>query len=226
MHFSKYQVATVIAIIFHTIGLVGILFFDREVFIHSTFINLLLMFVLLLYTQRKINRSFIFFILTCIITGVVVEIAGTKTGWLFGKYTYGNVLGPEIQSVPLIIGVNWFIVIYCCGNSINILLTRLLDQLSMQTGKPKPAMKMASIIVDGAFLAVFFDWLMEPVAIRLGFWSWADKQIPLYNYLCWFVISSLLLSVFHFAQFHKRNKFAVNLLLIQMMFFLLLRTFL
>ena len=72
-----------------------------------------------------------------------------------------------------------------------------------------------------------FDWLMEPVAVKLGYWVWqGDGSIPMLNYICWFLISLLLLAVFHFAKFNKQNKFAVNLLLTQLMFFLLLRTFL
>ena len=84
-----------------------------------------------------------------------------------------------------------------------------------------------SLIADGATLAVLFDWLIEPVAVKLGYWQWnGDGSIPLYNYICWVTISVLLLGIFHYLKFNKRNKFAINLLLIQMMFFLLLRTFL
>jgi bisanhydrobacterioruberin hydratase len=67
---------------------------------------------------------------------------------------------------------------------------------------------------------------MEPVAVKLGYWQWKTEVIPFYNYLCWFVISMGLLTVFHFCNFSKQNKFAIHLLLIQAMFFLLLRTFL
>jgi len=40
------------------------------------------------------------------------------------------------------------------------------------------------------------------------------------------LISILLLTVFNFFNFRKENKFAVNLLLTQALFFLVLRTFL
>jgi putative membrane protein len=82
------------------------------------------------------------------------------------------------------------------------------------------------MIVDGAMLAVLFDWILEPVAIKLGYWTWKGTDVPLYNYLSWFFLSCCLLTIFHFCSFEKENKFAVNLLLIQAMFFLLLRTFL
>ena len=66
---------------------------------------------------------------------------------------------------------------------------------------------------------------MEPVAIQLGYWKWSG-DIPVFNYACWFLVSLVLLLFFHFLKFDKENKFAVDLLLIQSMFFLLLRTFL
>jgi len=226
-NFSKYQIATAIAILFHVIGITGILFFDTDWFVKSTFFNLLLMCSLLFYTQSKINVPFLVFFLACFVVGIAVEIIGTSTGWLFGNYNYGTVLGPSVKNVPVLIGINWFIIIYCCGSSVHMLLTRLSRRLSEEMGRPVKTIQRISIVVDGATLAVLFDYLMEPVAIKLGYWQWLDNgEIPLYNYICWFVISMILLYIFHRLPFGKQNKFAVNLLLIQAMFFLLLRTFL
>ena len=101
-------------------------------------------------------------------------------------------------------------------------LSSKFPEASLETNKK---VKVLSVILDGALLAVLFDWLMEPVAVKLGYWIW-EGDIPFYNYFCWFVISSLLLWIFDKSRFEKRNKFAVHLLLIQSMFFLLLRTFL
>lgn len=225
--FSKFQVATAIAVLFHSIGLTGILYFDKNFFIRSTAVNLLLMFLLLIWTQKDKNKYFYLFLIVCFIGGIGVEIIGINTTLLFGDYTYGNVLGFKVQNVPLLIGINWFIIIYCSGISIQTLLMKAINRISTDTGKEPMALKALSVIIDGATLAVFFDWLMEPVAVKLGYWMWnGDGSIPVFNYLCWFAVSILFLTVFHFAKFNKRNKFAVNLLLIQLMFFLILRTFL
>jgi putative membrane protein len=225
--FSRTQAATAIAVLFHTIGIVGLLFFDQHFFLQSTPFNLLLMFVLLLWTQKEKNKYFILFFLICFLAGIGVEMIGIKTGMLFGDYSYGNVLGYKLQHVPVLIGINWFIIIYCSGISIHTLLMKAIRRVSEDNGKAPMALRALSVIIDGATLALFFDWLMEPVAIKLGYWTWnGDGSVPFYNYLCWFVVSILLLSVFHFVKFNKQNKFAVNLLLIQLMFFLLLRTFL
>lgn len=225
--FTKFDIATAIAVLFHTIGLVGLLYFDKDFFLAATPINLLLSFALLIWTQTGKNAYFFLFLLICFAVGIVVEIIGINTGLLFGDYTYGKVLGPKLQNVPVLIGVNWFIIIYCSGIGIHTLLMKAINRIAADTGKMPMALKALSVIIDGATLAVFFDWLMEPVAVKLGYWVWnGDGSIPIFNYICWFVVSLLLLTVFHFAKFNKQNKFAVNLLLIQLMFFLLLRTFL
>ncbi len=224
---SKIQLATAIAIIFHSVGLIGILYFKQSIIIQTSALNLLLMFVLICYTQPQKNHSFWIFMLICVLTGFGVEIIGTQTGMLFGSYAYGETLGPKLFQVPLIIGVNWFIVIYCCGISMHMLMHNLTQKTSIQSAPPKTILKKIAVLVDSATLAVAFDWIIEPVAIRLDYWRWlGDGNIPDYNYASWFVCSLLLMIIFQMTSFEKRNKFAVHLLLIQVMFFLLLRTFL
>ena len=67
--FTKYQVATFIALLFHTIGLIGILFVKIDFFVQSTVINLLLMFALLVWTQKEKNIPFLFFSLQFLFWG-------------------------------------------------------------------------------------------------------------------------------------------------------------
>lgn len=226
--FSRYQLATATALFFHAVGLFGILFTNNSFFVKATPLNLLLSFALLVFTQENKNRYFWSFLLTCLITGFAVEYIGVNSGWLFGEYAYGTVLGPAWKGVPFMIGVNWFIIVYCCGTATTTLMNRLAEKFRDNGARePTKLLRAASVVVDGATLAVLFDWLMEPVAIKLGFWAWkGDGSIPVYNYICWFAISALLMLLFHTAPFPKPNKFALHLLLIQAMFFLLLHTFL
>lgn len=106
------------------------------------------------------------------------------------------------------------------------MLSSLIKKAANGNKQAPGVLRAMSVIIDGATLAVVFDWLMEPVAVKLGFWNWdGDGSIPLYNYVCWLMISMLLLTIFHFLRFDKENKFAINLLLIQALFFLILRTF-
>jgi len=224
---SRYQIATFVAILFHTIGLTGILFFDNTFFIKATPFNLLLSALLLVWTQKEKNKYFYFFVAITCMVGFAVEVIGVNTGLLFGDYSYGKALGFQWQKVPLVIGINWFIVLYCCGICINSFLAKIITRVSTETKTPPQVLNAISVVADGATLAVLFDWFIEPAAVKLGYWQWnGDGSIPLYNYICWGTISVLLLGIFHYLKFNKRNKFAINLLLIQMMFFLLLRTFL
>jgi bisanhydrobacterioruberin hydratase len=225
-NFSKQQTATAIAVLFHAVGLAGILIFKNDFIIRCTPFNLVLSFLLLIWAQENKNIYFLLFVILAFAIGFFSEVIGVNTGALFGSYKYGNVLGIKWKEVPLVIALNWFIVIYCAGICVTALLQAIIKPLDSTSAAPAPVLKKISVITDGATLAVIFDWLIEPVAVKLGYWQWENNHIPLYNYVCWFIISLLMMTLFRFLPFEKKNKFAVHLLLIQVMFFLLLRTFL
>jgi putative membrane protein len=199
--------ASVGAIIVHLAGVIGILFFKRDWFLGLTPINLLLMFILLIWTAANRNRIFYFFVLVAILLGLISEIIGVNTGLLFGKYSYGEVLGQKIWGVPLLISINWFMIVYASG-----IFTR------------KVLVKIPNIIqvTIGASIATIFDWIMEPAAMKLGFWQWDNGIIPVSNYVSWFCISALLLVLFNRCKF-VYHPFAVYLLIIQAIFFWVLR---
>lgn len=215
------------AILFHVSGAIGMLFTPyKQWFINSTPLNLLLMAGLLIYTQRQKNKSYWIFFLLCFVTGVVVEIIGVNTGYLFGDYKYGEVLGVKVYNVPLLIGINWFTTVFCAGVMMQRLSDWIVKKMSGQA-QPSKAVQFFSFVTDAALLTTLFDWVLEPVAIRLQFWQWNPaNEIPLYNYVCWFAISALLLTAFRLMKFRKDNLFAVHLLIIQLLFFLVLQTFL
>jgi bisanhydrobacterioruberin hydratase len=223
--FSKQQIATAIAVLFHCIGLAGILFYDAALFASLTPMNLLLSAGLLIYTQKEKNSRFFLFVTVCYVVGYLVEYLGVNHQLLFGEYRYLPAMGWQWKSVPLVIGVNWFIMMYCCGVTIQHFLNFMWNKLKDEDEPRRANVGFFAIIIDGALLATFFDWIMEPIAVKLGYWQWlGDGSIPLFNYACWFVISALLMLLFRLLSFPKQNQFAVNLLLIQFMFFLILRT--
>lgn len=224
---TKKNISIYLAILFHVSGLIGILYTPyRDWFIGNTPLNLLLMVVLLIWNQQKPNRDFIYFMLICFVTGMVTEMIGVNTGILFGNYRYGTVMGVQLMGVPLLIGVNWFVIVFCCL----VLMEKMhhwvkAKYLREQMAPPPALLEGLSVIVDGAILATAFDWLMEPAAIELGFWQWEGQSIPALNYACWFLISAGLIAVSRKLSFHKFNPFAVHLLVIQILFFLTLRIF-
>jgi bisanhydrobacterioruberin hydratase len=224
---DKVTIATAIAILFHAIGFVG-MFFNKDFFVATTPLNLLLMFGLILYTQNKINTHLVIFFVVCFVVGIWVEVIGTSTGLLFGNYSYSKNLGPAFKNVPLVIGINWCIIMYCCGATVHFIFKKLSERVQEITGSATSnALQLFSVVTDAALLAVFFDFVMETAAIQLGYWEWLDDgSVPAYNYMCWFIISAVLQLLFGLLKFDKQNKFAVHLLMIMSLFFLLIRTFL
>jgi putative membrane protein len=74
----------------------------------------------------------------------------------------------------------------------------------------------------GSFLMVLMDYIIEPVAIKLGFWTWYGAAIPITNYITWFFIAFLIQWMYH-SQKNQNNPIATWLILSQVFFFLILR---
>ncbi len=137
-----------------------------------------------------------------------LEIVGVATSLVFGAYTYGSTLGLKLLGVPLLIGINWTLII---AGIVQVVRPRIANPL------------VAAFIT--ASLTVVFDYVMEPVAIAFDYWTWAGGDIPLQNYIAWFCIA------FVFAFVHARQKLvAANrvpalIVIIQFIFFSGLRIF-
>jgi putative membrane protein len=227
LKFSRQHIATFIALLFHVSGFIGIVFMPyRDWFIQNTPLNLCLMSALLVWTYEEKNLSFYFFFAIAFLVGMGTEMIGVNTGRLFGSYEYGNVLGPKFNGVPWLIGLNWFVVIFCASAVMHKLHGWMVRKMQEQETVLPQRIRIISLLIDGALLATFFDWAMEPVAAKLGYWQWKNGEVPFYNYICWFVISLVLLMVSRWMRFPKANTFAVQLFIIQLLFFMALRTYL
>ena len=225
--FNRKNIAIFIAILFHVCGAVGILYSPYKYwFIGNTPFNLLLMTALLFWVQPNKSIPFFLFFAISFLVGMGTEMIGVNTGKLFGSYHYGNVLGPKLNGVPFLIGINWFLVTYCCG----VLLTKISNWTEVkyeQHGiRLKPWILTISFIIDIGMLATLFDFNIEPVATKLGFWQWKNGEIPWLNYICWFAISGQLAYLFKILDFNKDNQFAIHLLIIQTLFFISLQIYL
>ena len=212
--------ATVLAIVMHLAGALGILYWRRDWFLMLTPFNLLVMFFLLIWTLPEKNKTIYWFFILAFSLGVGSEMIGVKTGLFFGQYQYGKIMGFSFNGVPMLIGIYWFIIVYACG----MLALKILDIFSNSAMRMGAFTKWSAgfFIIGGALLATSFDYIMEPAATKLGFWSWENDSIPLLNYLSWFLVSICMLFFSRSVKL-KHHSFAVNLLLIQAFFFLLLR---
>ena len=196
--------------LFHLIGLVGILSGPIPWILSLTPFNLLLAVGIMLFFHPKWDIGTVIFILLCYMVGLVFEIIGVNTGIIFGQYAYGPVLGWKLLETPLIIGVNWLLLIYSSSSLINILF--------QNTSKIVKALL-------AAILMVILDIIIEPVAIHLNFWQWEAASIPIQNYIAWFLISLMLTVSFQYLLGSVRNKVGAGLFIIQVLFFTLLLLF-
>ncbi|MCC8425435.1 carotenoid biosynthesis protein [Mucilaginibacter sp. UR6-11] len=197
-----------IVAIFHLVGLIGLsITVARPLFLHLVPFHLLLMTLVVFYSHDRFDTKFIFFFALVFITGFTVEWLGVHTGQLFGNYAYGKTLGFAVNGVPLIMGANWFLLIYSTGVS--------LKQLRIKSAWLR--------VLTGALLLVMLDLLIEPVAGRLNYWQWADNSTHIQNYACWFIISLVLLFVFEKFRFNKQNMVGPAILASQFIFFALMQ---
>lgn len=205
MKLNRIQLCSILMVLFHLVGLYGFLNSELEVlFIALVPYHLLLMLGLLIYSTKDFSNNIKIFAVIIYLAGFFIEVIGVNTGLIFGNYAYGEALGLKVFSTPLLIGVNWLILVYCTGV--------LLEYL-----KIKNALIFSLI---GALILLGIDFLIEPVAIRFNYWSWSGGEIPLQNYLGWYIFSFLLFFVFKGLDFNKNNKSAIVLLFAQIGFFL------
>ena len=213
-----------LALLFHGTGVLGILFTPyKDLFVSSTPLVLLFMFFLLANTQLKAIKNFLLSFAIAFVISMGTEIIGVNTGLLFGQYQYGPVLGPKILGVPWLIGLNWFVIVYCSGSFLVHSLELMKSKFNIRVTETSST---AMVVLGGAAMATFFDFILEPVAVKLNFWTWNNGDIPLYNYLCWFLVSAVLLRINLQLKQVNAHVFASSLLIIQAVFFLMLHLFL
>jgi putative membrane protein len=223
---TKYIIATAIALLFHVSGFLGMITGNySEWFIRMTPVNLCVMLGLLLWTNNERTKKMYGFAFLAFCVGMITEMIGVNTGLLFGEYRYGSLMGTGIMGVPFLIGVNWFLVVWCSAQCMIWVHESLLKWMGPRSEQIPERWLQFSLIIDSALLATLFDWFLEPAAVKLGYWTWLQGSIPFFNYLCWFIISALLMLVFQQCGFKKVNQFAVHLFIIQILFFFAIRIF-
>lgn len=177
----------------------------KPIFLRLTAFNLWVSALLLLLfhenfsAKEALSFSFVFII------GYFAEVLGVKTGIVFGQYAYGNSLGTKILDVPISIGANWLVLCYC----FNFFFQKKFPQY------------IYLVALLSSFCMVLLDYLIEPVAIWLDFWHWASIQIPLQNYLGWFLLAFLLNLFLLKQKIFFKNNIAHLLLGLQILFFAL-----
>ncbi len=202
---NKFQLSLFLLIVIYMVGIISVLAGRAESLMQLTVYNLLFAIAILIYNAEKPNKLYWLWFGICALAGFLLEVAGVQTALIFGEYSYGEVLGLSLWGVPLIIGLNWSLLVFATAALVN--------------SKTWPIALKAAI---AASIMVLYDIFLEPVAIRFGFWEWAGGPVPLQNYLAWWLIAFfMLLGVFTYVK-NLRNRLALYILGIQTLFFILI----
>lgn len=209
---KKERLALIVLLILHGVGLVGLLTPFRPWIVALTPVHLVISTLLVLWGIGYKSPGFKWWFMLVILIGYSVELAGIKTGVIFGNYQYGETLGFKWMDVPVIIGLNWFLVSFGSFSLVSMI---------------KYDLPVFLRIILAALLCVGLDIFIEPIAIQLDYWQW-DGDIPLRNFIGWFAVSLIIQTIAFYGvkPSLKPHKLGVAIWLIQLVFFVLLNVLL
>lgn len=195
---SREQVSIGVLIILHVVGVIGMLL-AKSWFIPLTPLNLIVSawFVLRHSPSPKWN---LFVLIALLAFGI--EAIGVATGFPFGDYSYERALGPKIIHVPVLIGLLWLLLLM---GALNI-AQRISGILYIQV-------VLVGLMMTG------IDLLIEPIAIDFAYWQWYGEEVPINNYIAWFITAVILISIARRFDKNFGNNNVAGLFFITMMAF-------
>lgn len=223
---TDWKFQTVVVLIFFVVGIVWHAWdLTYPIMVVLTPYVLLISGIWAIYKSLKYKYVVAWMLIAYIVT-FFLEVLGSSAGLIFGPYYYGDVLGPKILDVPVVIGLNWVFIIFSL-----VLFSEWLvkDRFKLELNAKIEAILIA--LFTGAF-ATLFDFLMEPAAIGLNYWTWTltsdPMNIPIQNYIAWFLISFIFAITFLIIPKKERIKFketphSLWFVIIQVIFFISIR---
>jgi putative membrane protein len=129
-----------------------------------------------------------FFAITTVTSWIFEEI-GVVTGLIFGPYHYTSSLGPWVGSVPVLIPLAWFMLVYP-----SYALANLIGH-GWPVGTPGGRGHLVRLAILGALLITAWDLVVDPILSgpTVGAWVWERGGpyygVPVQNSLGWIVTS-------------------------------------
>lgn len=124
----------------------------------------------------------------------LIEHVGVTTGWPYGAFSYGVELGPMVAGVPLALPLFFLPLVL---NAYFLALALLGERARA------PHLRLPAAVG----LVLLVDCVLDPGAVALGFWSYADGGlyygIPLSNYLGWALSGSVAVVALDVAFDHR-----------------------
>lgn len=187
---EKEKIAIGLVWLFHISAIMGIIMGFEEWFISLSPVNLLLMFLLIIWNSENQKQVFLVLMIPFFI-GLFAEVLGVNFGLIFGAYEYGSNLGIKVLGVPLLIGINWAILTYVTCN-----ISRIIH----------PNAILSSIVA--ALLMTSLDVLIEVSAPRFNYWTFEGGFAPVQNYIGWYFIS--FIACYIFQKIYNKGHFILS----------------
>jgi bisanhydrobacterioruberin hydratase len=195
----------------HVSGAIGLVV-APELFLAFTPLNLLMSAALLLGSHERVRWQLPVGFLAAAFCGWFVEVIGVNTTYIFGDYLYGESLGIHLVGVPLLIGVNWAMLVLA-----GLQIARHHLVISTRW--------LAALAVTGMLLIL--DVLMEFVAPKLDFWTFfnGNQEVPypgVHNFAGWAVTGFVIAYLMHPYLSRGVNRIALFFFILQVVFFAVL----
>lgn len=190
----------------HFFGIIGV-YFLPDWFLPATPITILVSSLVVFLRYEKYRSSRVVAFIVIAVLAYLIELYGVKSGNLFGTYTYGENLGWKLFDVPLIIGVNWAVLI--------MVAQQLTTHYIGVNNRFFSAISVATIMT-------MFDLLLEVLAPQFDFWSFTHMNYaPMENFIGWFGVS-FCFGLYSYSHFRNQNRTAVLYGIAQLVFFMIL----
>jgi len=193
-------------VIFYAVGITGMLVpYTFPLFVRLTPFALLLSTAALAIFHTDYSRKSLMIFGLIYLAGFFIEVVGVQTGLIFGSYIYGPGLGIKVFHTPLIIGVNWLLLVYVAVSLTNLLHAGTVVKVFLSAG-----------------ILLAYDLILEQVAPKLKMWSWTDDKIPFQNYVAWYLIALIFTGIVKISGINMKNRLAALILMCQLVFFTVL----
>ena len=191
-------------------GFFGVLSDQKDFFLSTSPFAILISFILLILNYNFRQKGFFTALISIIIIGFLVEFLGVNYDLFFGSYEYGNNLGYKIGGVPIIMSINWLVLIFLTGSFTEKIIPNSLPLK----------------VIFASLLMVFIDIFLEICAPKLDYWKFNEEIVPMSNYNSWFIISAICLYIYFRLIKDKEYKLSTNMLVIHLAIVVLLSVFL
>lgn len=203
----RFIITLSILVIYYTVGIILLLSGGKDGdLIQLTPFTIIITAILLLINHEHWTTSITLGLCAIAILGLTIEIIGINFGVPFGEYSYSSILGVQLFKTPILIGINWLMLVY----AMVMIIHRFIKNNWFK-----------AIVACIALVAL--DMLIEPVAIDWNMWTWKKSDVPIQNYITWGIVAfffSLLLS--YRLKAVNKNKIALPVIIFQFLFFVIL----